>query len=266
MQLAILFWFYKEPEICLNRIRLIRKYNPNSKIFGLYGGNKKDAKKYEAKLSGYLDNFYVSNLCDGTRNYKWLHGDLMILDWYQNRGIDLKKWDSVAIVQWDALILGNIKKQLPGIKRKEIFISGIRLLDNYIEEKWMWTRKGNEKRQNYLNFKKYIRKKYKYKKKLLCSLFIFQVFPREFFEKWLAVEDKEIGMLEYKIPTYAKIFNIPIYKHNLGVWWFNKKARRGETPMNAIGVEILKDFIDSELKRKDGFKIFHPYFKEWSAD
>jgi len=28
MKLAILFWFYKEQEICENRLKLLRKYNP----------------------------------------------------------------------------------------------------------------------------------------------------------------------------------------------------------------------------------------------
>ncbi len=263
MKLAILFWFYKEPEICLNHLKLLKKHNPNSKIFGLYGGAKEDAGKYKKKLNDYLDDFHVSKLCDKPRDYKWIHGDLMLLDWYQDRGISLTDWDSVAVVQWDALILGDIKKQLPGIKKGEIFISGTRILNNYIEEKWNWTKKGSKERINYLNFQKHIKNEYNYKNKLLCSLFIFQVFSKNFFDKWLTVEDKELGMLEYKIPTYAKIFNIPMYKKDLGVWWFNKKTRRGETPLNAAEKEIPENFIQTELDKKDGFRIFHPYFKEW---
>ncbi|MBT3356502.1 hypothetical protein HN784_05095 [bacterium] len=265
MKLAILFWFYKEPEVCLNHLKLIKKHNPNSKIFGLYGGIKKDAKQYKAKLNKYLDDFHVSELCDKPRNYKWIHGDLMILDWYQNKGISLTNWDSVAVVQWDALILGDIKKQLPGIKKGEIFISGTRILDNYIEERWNWTKKGDRERPNYLKFQKHIEDKYNYKNKLLCSLFIFQVFPKNFFDKWSTVENKELGMLEYKIPTYAKIFNIPIYRRDLGVWWFNEKAYKGETPMNAMEEEISENLISTELKKEDGFRIFHPYFKKWGA-
>jgi len=229
----------------------------------LYGGDKKDVSKYKFKLGEYLDNFYITTLHNKPKKYKWIHGDLMILDWYQNRGINLEGWDSVAVVQWDALILGNIKTQLPGLKRGEIFISGVRILDNYIEEKWSWTKKGSKERKNYQNFREYVKKEYDYSNKLLCSLFIFQVFPKEFFDKWMTVEDRGVGMLEYKIPTYAKIFGIPIYKHDLGVWWFNEKVKRGEAPLNAREVEISQKLIKSELKKEDGFRIFHPYFKEW---
>ncbi len=263
MKLAILFWFYKDPEICLNRLKLIKKHNPNVKIFGLYGGDKAKAGSFKNKLKSYLDDFHVSSLCSKPRKYKWIHGDLMILDWYKERGQNLKNWDGVAIVQWDALILGNIKKQFPRMKKGELFISGTRILDEYIEKKWDWTKKGKKHRKNYLEFKKYIKEKYSYRNRLLCSLFIFQIFPRIFFDKWLTVEDREIGMLEYKIPTYAKIFKIPIYKRDIGVWWFNKRANKGETPLNAREIEIKESFIKSELDKKDGFRIFHPYFKKY---
>jgi len=61
----------------------------------------------------------------------------------------------------------------------------------------------------------------------------------------------------------VEVFNIPIYQRNLGVWWFNKKAREGRTALNAMGIEIEKDYINKELNKKDGFRIFHPYFKSW---
>ncbi len=264
MKLAILFWFYKEPEICLNRLEIIKKYNPNIKIFGLFGGDIKEAKIYKNKLKDYLDDFFVTTLHNESGDWKWINGDLMILDWYKNRGKNLSNWDSVAVVQWDALILGNIKKQFSGMRKNEIFISGTRILDVNIENKWSWTKKGSKERKNYLAFKDYVLDNYKYKNKLICSLFIFQIFPRIFFEKWLTVKDKEIGMLEYKIPTYAKIFKINFYKINLGVWWFNKKARNGESPLNARSVEIKEGYIRRQLKDKNGFRIFHPYFKKWN--
>jgi len=263
MKLATLFWFYKEPEICLNKLKLVRKFNPGIKIFGLFGGNKKEAGKYVSKFGDYLDDFYISNLCDKPKDYKWLHGDLMVEDWYQKRGKKLAGWDSAAIVQWDTLVLGEIKKQLLGIKKGELFISGTRQLEPFIERRWSWTKKKGTERQNYLKFKKYIRKNYNYRQTLLCSLFVFAVIPREFFEKWSTVENKEIGMLEYKLPTYAKIFKIPIYRRDLGIWWFDSQLPRGKTPMNAKGFEISKKLILAELKKRNGFRIFYPYSKIW---
>ena len=36
MKKAILFRFYKEIDVCINRLKLIKKYNPELEIFGLY--------------------------------------------------------------------------------------------------------------------------------------------------------------------------------------------------------------------------------------
>lgn len=263
MQLAVLFWFYKEPEICEDRLKLIKKHNPNIKIFGLYGGNKKDSAKYKKKLGKYLDNFYTSTYSSKPRRWKWIHGDLMILEWYIKKGKNLK-WDSVAVVQWDMLVLGPIKQQFPGMKKGELFLSGMRTLDKNIEKKWSWTKAKHPKDQaKYLAFTKYIKDKYNYTSRPLCCLFILEIFPRDFFKKWQLLPSKELGMLEYSVPTHAKILKQPIYQRNLGVWWFNKKAYDGLTPLNARGIEIKKSYIEEELKKKNGFRIFHPYNGLW---
>jgi len=261
MKLAILFWFYKEPEICLNRLDLIKKHNPQAKIFGLYGGKKSEASNYQKKLGKYLDDFYLSPLHSKPSNWKWINGDLMIIEWYRDRGKKLKNWDSVIVIQWDALVLGNIKTQFPELKKDQIFISGTRVLDSYIESRWHWTK--TKERKNYLAFKKYIADNYNYTKKPLCSLFILQIFPRKFFDQWLTVKNKLIGMLEYKIPTYALIFKIPFYKKDLGVAWFAKNKNTQNTPLNAIPTEIEDNYIKKQLTKKKGFRIFHPYLKSW---
>lgn len=255
MNLAILFWFYKEPEICKNRLKLLKKHNPELKIFGLYGGENKE-QEYKTRIGKYLDDFYVLPFQDAS--WKWLNGDLMILDWYDKRGRNLN-WDSIVVIQWDTLVFDSLMNQFPGIKKGEIFLSGLRNLDQTIEERWYWTRPRNQERKNYLAFLDYIKNKYSYVVSPLCCLFILQVFPREFFDRYLAVKDKKVGMLEYKVPTYAKIFNTSFYKKDLGVKWFGKK----EGPLNAIPKEINRSYIEKELKIENGWRIFHPYYKIW---
>ena len=58
MKLAILFWFYKEPEICKNRLELLKKYNSDLKIFGLYGGGKFQTEKEQKQIGGKLHEFF----------------------------------------------------------------------------------------------------------------------------------------------------------------------------------------------------------------
>jgi hypothetical protein len=254
--LAILFWFYKEPEICINRLQLIKKHNPDIKIYGLYGGEQELAKDYENKLSSYLDDFYCSPI--ESSGYKWIHGDLIILEWFNARGRNLE-WDSIAVVQWDMLVFDSLEKQFAGIKKDEIFISGVRPYDRKLERKWYWVQEGG-KRKDYLEFKEYIKTNYDFTDNIICSLFIFEIFPKKFFEFYNTVKEKEVGMLEYKIPTYAKIFNFTFYNKDLGVEWFSKFPRKA---LNAKPREIQINFIRKQLKKVDGWRIFHPYFKIW---
>jgi hypothetical protein len=256
MSLAILFWFYKEPEICENRLQLLKKHNPDLKIFGFFGGEESEAPLFKEKLNKYLDDFYVCPEKDS--DIKWIHGDLMILDWYDQRGRNLE-WDSIVVAQWDMLVFDSFKNQLPGIQKDQIFFSGLRKLDPELENRWHWTKPDGEERQDFLNFREYVKNKYGYTAVLPCCLFILEIIPRLFFDKYLSVENKKVGMLEYKTPTYAKIFGVPFYERDLGVQW----AVGEETPMNAEPEEIKTEYIERELSKPNGWRIFHPYFKIW---
>lgn len=264
MKLAILFWFYKDLEICKNRLKILKKYNPDLKIFGLYGGEHGKFDLYKKKLGVYLNNIYLCPSKDS--NEKWIHGDLMILDWYNNIGKELS-WDSIFVVQWDALILDSLENQFSRLKKDQIFISATDVLDKYSKEKWNWTRLDSKENSNYLNFKKYISKNYNYESEVLRSLFVFSIFPRNFFEKWNTINNKLVGMLEYKMPTYAKIFGFNFYEKDLGTAWFEKnKEWYDNKPINATGILIKDIFILNELKNKDGYRIFHPYEKIWKIN
>lgn len=258
MQLAILFWFYKELDVCKNRLELLKKHNPGVKIYGLFGGKEEEAPLYQKELSSFLDDFYTSPFTDP--DWKWLHGDLVLLDWFEKKGIDLE-WDSVAIVQWDMLVFDSLREQFKDIKKGEIFLSGLRELDEELENRWSWTNPDSEYRQDYLNFLEYVKKEYGYTKTPhpVC-LFILEVFPREFFERYLTVENKEIGFLEYNIPIYAEIFHIPFYQKEFGVRWGGDFVSH---PLNARAQEVSKEYILSYLKDPKGWRIFHPYFKMW---
>ncbi len=258
MKLAILFWFYKESDVCENRLQLLKKYNPDLKIFGLYGGEISKVEEYESKLGKYLDDFYIfSGKTDN--DWKWINGDLMILDWYDKRGRDLD-WDSIVVVQWDMLIFDSLVKQFSEIKEGEIFLSGIRYIDDELENKWDWIKHGSKDRQNYLNFLNYIKEKFGYVDKPMASLFIFEIIPRVFFDKYLTIGNKEIGMLEYKVPIYSQLFKIPFYTKDIGVRWHSREI----SPLNAIPEEIPDKYIKDQLLQDNGWRIFHPYFKIWN--
>jgi len=268
MNIAVLFWFYKEPAVCENRLRLLREHNPDLRIYGLFGGSQEDAEHYRIALGAYLDDFYTTPFAD--RDWKWLNGDLMILDWFVRRGITLE-WDSIAIVQWDMLVFDSLRNQFAGMKADEIFLSGFRALDEEFEAKWSWTKKPkwysltrkSKHRKEFERFKSYLKDNYDFTGAIYWCRFILQVFPRSFFEKYLTVKDRSIGMLEYKIPTYSRILGIPVFEKNLEVWTGEKTRKASRTPLNARPIEIEQDYIREELDLANGARLFHPYYKVW---
>lgn len=259
VKLAVLFWFYREPDICENRLQLLKKHNSDLKIFGLYGGEISKTDEYKNKIGRYLDDFYVFT-ASPDEDWKWINGDLMILDWYDKRGRNLD-WDSIAVVQWDMLVFDSLSRQFADMKKDEIFLSGVRAIDEELENKWSWIKFGGEDRGNYLNFLDYVKEKYNYNSKPLASLFIFQIFPRTFLDKYLTIENKGVGMLEYKTPIYSQIFNIPFYEKDIGVKWYSNEPK----PLNAIPREISGIYIKEQLAKKDGWRMFHPYYKFWKS-
>ena len=128
--------------------------------------------------------------------------------------------------------------------------------------------RGNSKQRifrdknDYDRFINYVKEKYSYNNENIpCCLFVLEVIPKKFFDKYLSVEDKELGMLEYKIPIYAEIFGIKaISRANEAHWWDDVD----KYPINAEPTEIKTEYIQNELKKKNGWRIFHPYFKIWT--
>jgi hypothetical protein len=275
MKLAILFWFYKEPEICENRLEILRESNPTALIYGLYGGDLIFADQYKSILGKYLDDFYTFS--ENKDSYwKWIQGDLMITHWYRERGKNLL-WDTIIIVQWDMLVFGAIEQLFSMLRQDQILLSGLRPIAE-VENDWQWVSpKVPALRQNYLEFLEHVRKIYNYDQKPLGCLFIVIGLPRIFLEQYSEVEEAELGFLEYRIPIYAQIFMTPFCEnHPFQAWWVDvdpafwaknpiKRAwnsfylKFNPNPLNPAKREISLIPIHYHLNNSAGARIFHPY-------
>lgn len=277
VKLAILFWFYKEPEICKNRLEILRRDNPSTPIYGLYGGKLEAADSFQTALKSYLDDFYVFSE-DKDSYWKWIQGDLMITQWFRDRGKDLE-WDTIVIVQWDMLVFGAVQELFSMLKPDQILLSGLRPIAD-VEAEWQWVSpKFPERRHQYLEFLDYVRKTYNYNQKPLGCLFIVIGFPRSFLEKYSYVEEPELGFLEYRIPIYAQLFGTPFCEnHPFQAWWVDvdpifqaknplKRAWNSVSlklfpnPLNPAKREISLIPLYRHITDKHGARIFHPYEK-----
>jgi hypothetical protein len=207
----MLFWHYKDVDLCANRLRHLRKENPGVPVFGLYGGAREETAVFRRGLEPYLDDFYAFP-DDRPEGWKWRHGDLLISRWYRDRGAALG-WDTVFVVQWDMAVLKPLPALFPTLGQDEVLLSGIRPISE-VESWWFWTQ--GDKATEFHAFCELVRKRHPGQRILACQ-FVVVCLSRAFLDFYSAMPDDEPGFLEYRVPTLADAFGIPINRTH-GFW------------------------------------------------
>ncbi len=266
MKIAILFWFYKDVNICRNRLLLLRKHNPGVRIYGLFGGDTKEIIKFEKQLAPFLDDF-AACCTEKDSNWKWKQGDAMIAEWYRQRGKFLE-WDTVVVAQWDMLILTKILSFLSGLKEGELFLSGLRPIEEVIVW-WNWVKREGD-RDDYLAFLEDIYSKFGKHTKVFCCQFIFVCLPKQFLEKYSEYNLVK-GFIEYRLPTYANALGFkfgacPRIKCD---WPGDPLA--DDLPPNKRTITAQKIPIDLKtillnIINPCGDRVFHPYNRLFPVD
>src|SRR5438874_1821920 len=119
---VILFHFHAHFDLCRARIALLRRLNPELKIFGLYGGdpaNVEDARE--------LEKFGIADVYnDITRAPTWnkKNTDLAVANWHRNVG-RFVRFDRVHVIQWDLLYFTPVSGVYPGIPSDAIALTGL---------------------------------------------------------------------------------------------------------------------------------------------
>lgn len=271
MKLALLFWFYKEFRICRGRLRLLRRLNPGVAIFGLYGGPVGDAENARRRLGPLLDDFYAY-AGEEDAPWKWRHGDLLVAAWHRHRGHALA-WDTVVLVQWDMLLLRPVSELLAKLTPGEALFSGFRPAAE-VSAWWGWLKgEDPEKRADRDRFVAFLREQQGYTGELWCCLFIVVCLPRRLLDLYLASGPPEAGFLEYKLPTLAVCWGVPVCRsHPFEPWWASNPAThhapRAARILNAVGDELDLRTALEEVASNRGPGILHPYrsrFPAWLA-
>lgn len=259
MDLGILFWFYKEAEVCKNRVRLLRHHNPELPIYGLYGGPIEEAGSYSRVLAGLLDDFWCFPE-DRSSQWKWRNGDLVLSRWFSDRGEKLS-WDSIFVAQWDTLVCASLKRLLPSLERGQMLVSGLRPIEQ-VEAWWQWTQ--DEAKLEYRAFRASLESRYGVIEDPKCCQFIVMVLPREFLESYVSIDEPELGFLEYKVPMYAQAFGTALVPDTCFLPWWPEEpatagAKRTASLMHAWRTPLRLPVVMYERYRPHGRRVFHPY-------
>ncbi len=268
MRPAILFWFYKDAELCANRLEILRRFNPRASIFGLFGGELAEADRFRRRLGGFLDDFYAFPHQREAR-WKWYHGDQLLASWYRERGASLR-WETIFVAQWDMLVFGEVGQLFDRLNPGELLFSGLRPLKE-VEAWWWYTRPGSAEREECLRFLDFVRLRHGFSDEPMCGEFIVVCLPRPFLERYAQIPEPDLGFLEYKIPTYARIFGTPFCRDpRYDPWWGDDPASRGVPllgrALNSETQEVPLRSIVCHLAWPAGRRIFHPVFQPYPHD
>ena len=253
---AILFWYYKTPEVCAERLHLLRRLNPGLPIYGLYGGNIDEYPRYEAALRNCLDDNWGFP-GSGDVEWKWRHGDLMISDWHRKRGKHLS-WDTLVMMQWDMVALAPIRGIFAELGEDEIFLPGLRPMED-LEPDWWWVRPQTAPGDEYMHFKNMMETSHGFTGPYQACQFVTAVFQRAFMDAYSEISNPELGFLEYKLPAYASLFGFSLARLPcLDVTWPGEPSRNDHLTLTAAKREIQVMDIIAEYLRPGGARLFHP--------
>lgn len=252
--LAILFWYYKFPDVCRSRVRALRRLHPTASIFGLYGGDPANYPDF-ADLNRCLDDNWCFDTARDTE-WKWLHGDQMINEWFNKRGRELV-WDSVAIVQWDMLVCAPLDQVFEPLGRQDVYLPGVRPVED-VRAFWWWAQPDTPQEAAMNGFVRGLGKQHQIRQLLGCQ-FLCAVLPRRFLELYGSMPDGENGFLEYKLPTCAEAFGLHLRDYpQLAVSWPGDPRDPGPVLLSARKEPIRARDILRAWLQPAGVRLFHP--------
>jgi hypothetical protein len=255
MKRIILFRFHKGLFICENRLKLLKRYNPDIKIFGLYGGREREYGKYQEKLGPYLESLYV--IRGKTARWKWLNGDLSICLWFKEFGKNIS-FDMVHISEWDLLMFDSMDNLYKHIPEDGIGLTSLCLIKNTGQKRFWWGRTEPYKTElkQLLTIAK---DSFNYTGEPYHSWGPGACFSKKFLEAYSSIKIPELCHEEVRVPLFGQIFGFKLYDTGLSKDWSDENEYQ---IFNCKGdPEIKYSKIKEELRNPAGRRAFHPYKK-----
>ena len=207
LQRIVLFRFHTDFSTCSNHVDILRIFNPDMPMYGLFGGAERDFP--QAKQLP-LEHVWRIPLDDP--HWKWVNGDLCVRWWYQAIGQHLT-FDMLHLVDWDLILLESLEKHFASM-RDGIAMTGMTPMEK-IYDTWSWVAPIRG-RYEWLKLKAYVEQVYGYTHTPLAGFFCGASFSRTFLERYARVEVPGWCNDEVRVPLFAQAFGLPVHDTQLG--------------------------------------------------
>jgi hypothetical protein len=246
-----LYRYHNNLDFCINRIEYFREFNPDTPVYGLYGGDENEYPVFDEGLAQLLTGNYC--IKGQSTFWKWKNGDLAIRLWYKDFGCHLE-FDSVIMLEWDLIFLDPVEKVYAGIKENQVGMTGLIPLSK-IEKVWFWTRNEIQK-QNWQELLHFAADKYNYDQVPMAGLCPGLILPRRFLDDYSRIEVPALCHDELRIPLFAQVLGYELVDLGFYRKWFSRKERQY---FNCNDFPISLKTIQREYARQGGRRVFHPF-------
>lgn len=253
-----LLQYHKSWDVCANRLSLLRAFNPEIEIYGLFGGATDDLDRARSLFTGDQDAVYHLRERDG--RWTWQHTDLAVRAWYVDFGHALS-FDVVHVVQWDLLYFDALSSLYAAVPPDALALTGITPIQT-IADRWHWTLNEPHKTE-LLELGELVRRRYDAAPPMQACLGPGYALPRTFLDQYANLDVPEVGHDELRLPLFARILGFAAVDPGFYPRWFDTTEERY---FNANGDEIDEEVIRAELLRPGGRRVFHPFHKIFEGE
>jgi hypothetical protein len=255
MKRAILFRFHTLPEVCRDRVILLRRHNPGVPVFGLYGGPPEQRNEFRAVLAACDHCLPLDGM---TAWQMWTGGDLAALYWFRRYGTNTA-FEMLHVVEWDLLLLAGVAEVFGHVNSDAVGITAPRPVTS-VEGTWDWFTDDAYRRQ-WTELLEWARRNFAYRGEPLCCLGPGWCFPRTFLDACTGLAVPELCHDELRVPLIAQVLGFPLADTRICRAWMSRAEHEF---FNCSDIEVQPGTILRELDDPCGRRAFHPYRKSWT--
>lgn len=251
MKRIILYRYYHKFDCNKELLKFLKYLNPDVNIYGLYGGPEDKFKEASECLNGFLAHNFLIKGKD--TDWKWKNGDMTYQLWYNEYGHKVD-FDIMHAVEWDLLYFEPLDKLFAHIPKDTLALTGLIPLW-MIRRKWYWTNNKDKIAERKL-LMDYFKKNFDYSDVPYGMLGPGTSLPRVFLEKIKNIDIPYLSVDEIRFPMFAQVFGINMMNTGFYKKWFSLKEFNY---FNSDSYDIDLQTIKSQLKKRNGRRVFHPY-------
>jgi hypothetical protein len=244
--------FDRNPLVCRERVALLRRFNPQVPIAGLYGGAwgwRGAAFRGLGEPVIGLDSLFFS---PHPGRWNWQHGDLALAAWFRDVGHRFD-FDVVHFVEWDLLLVASLGELYGHVPENAVGLTAYTPLSD-ISEDWDWANRPHLSEGTNALFAA-ARQKWGYQGVPFACFGVGPCLPRQFLEDFVAAQPPEFGHDELRLPLFAQLLGYEVVDTGFRSSW---RSIADDRLFNASGIPIDHVCIEEELRRPDGRRAFHP--------